>query len=74
MIFRVKQIDDNIFIAQVKDRWYGDWASIDNVDNFSWWSTESYSHNKTLEDALSVIERHKKYIERKKEYPKYYKV
>lgn len=75
MKFRIKQIADNIFIAQVKETWYYKWESIDNIINLSWSSkTNKYHYNETYEEALIVIERHKKYLKEKSKYPKYYKV
>lgn len=73
MKYRVKQIAENIFIPQCRESWFDTWESIDNIDNYVWNFTEKYSHNETLEKALSVIVRHKKYLESKIKYPKYYK-
>lgn len=73
MKYRVKQIAENIFIAQCKQGFFDYWKSIDNIDNFVWCQVEKYSNNDTLEQALSVIVRYKKYLESKNKYPKYYK-
>lgn len=74
MKYRIKQIANDIFIAQCK-KWYDyQWESIDNINNFVWYTTESYSNNKTYEEALCVIERYKKYLKEKNKYPKYYKL
>lgn len=73
MKYRVKQIAENIFIPQCKECFLFKWESIDNIDNYVWTTIEKYSHNETLEQALSVIVRHKKYLESKNKYPKYYK-
>lgn len=75
MKFRIKQIADNIFIAQVKEAWYYKWESIDNILNLSWTSrANKYHYNETYEEALKVIKDHKKHLETKNKYPKYYKV
>lgn len=74
MRYRIKQISDDVFIAQVKETWYYKWESIDNVINLSWSTNTKYHYNDTYEKAIDVIERHKKYIAKKKEYPKYYKI
>ena len=74
MKYRIKQIDKNIFIAQCKEYFLFKWESIDNIINLSWTTTKKYHHNETLEDALKVIENHKKYLKTKNQYPKYHKV
>lgn len=73
MKYRVKQIAENIFIPQCREFFIFKWESIDNIDNYVWTTIEKYSHNETLEQALSVIVRYKKYLESKNKYPKYYK-
>lgn len=74
MQYRVKQTADNIFIPQCRICFISKWEAIDNIDNYVWYTVEHYSHNETLEKAMSVIVRHKKYLESKHKYPKYYKV
>ena len=75
MRFRIKQIDKNIFIAQCKEWYEFSWDSIDKINNYLWLTTpKSHCHNKTYEEALQVIERHKKYLKEKNKYPKYFKV
>lgn len=75
MKYRIKQIADDIFIAQVKEAWYLKWESIDNIINFNWsTSVKKFHYNETFEAALAVIEIHKKNLETKKQYPKYHKV
>jgi len=73
MRYRIKQKADNIFIAQCKQKFFGYWESIDNVNNYVWYQVEKYSYNETLEQALKVIERYKEYLKSKNQYPKYYK-
>lgn len=74
MKYRIKQKADNIFIAQCKQGFFDYWESIDSVDNYVWYQVDKYSYNETLEQALKVIERHKEYLKRKNQYPKYHKV
>ena len=74
MQYRVKQIADNIFIPQCRQYLIFKWEAIDNIDNYVWSTTEKYSYNTTLEQAMGVIVNHKKYLKNKKKYPKYYKV
>ena len=74
MRFRIKQIADDIFVGQCKEWYEFSWNSIDRIDNYLWLSPKIYCHNKTYEEALQVIERHKKNLKRKNQYPKYFKV
>lgn len=73
MKYRIKQVEKNIFIPQFKKCFLFNWESIDNIKNYTWLSTEKYSHNETYDEAFEVIQRHKRYLKRTK-YPKYYKV
>lgn len=74
MKYRIKQIADDIFIAQCKEWWFDTWESIDNILNLSWATYRKYHYNETFEAALQVIEKHKKHLETTKQYPKYHKV
>lgn len=73
MKYRIKQVEKNIFIPQFKKCFLLKWESIDNIKNYTWLSTEKYSHNETYDEAFEVIQRHKRHLKRTK-YPKYYKV
>lgn len=74
MQYRIKQLADNIFIPQCREWFIFQWGAIDNIDKYVWNTTEKYSQNETFEEALKVIENHKKYLKRKNQYPKYHKV
>jgi hypothetical protein len=74
MQYRIKQTAENIFIAQCKECFLFKWESIDNIINLVWTTSRKYHHNETFEAALEVIENHKKHLESKHKYPKYYKV
>lgn len=74
MKYRIKQIADDIFIAQYKECFLFKWESIDNIINLTWTTSMKYHYNETYEAALKVIENHKKHLETKNKYPKYHKV
>ncbi len=74
MQYRIKQIDENIFIPQCRKYWLDEWESLDNELNFTWIIKVSYAHHDSYEKALNTIERYKKYLKEKNKYPKYYKV
>ena len=77
MKFRIKQIDENIYIPQVKKYFFDNWNGIDN----RWdevWSNEffqtKYCKQNTYQDALNEIEIWKTKNHKKKNYPKYFEI
>jgi len=77
MKFRVKQIDENSFIPQVRKNLFGSWYGIDSSYNDTWYSKEfqtKYCAKPTLSDALSEIDIWKTKIHKKGNYPIYHKL
>ena len=77
MKFRIKQIDDNVFIPQVKKALFDSWDGIDNKLNQTWMGKEyqtKYCVKPTLLEALQEVEIYKTRIHKKNGYPKYYKL
>lgn len=86
MKYRIKQIEENKFLPQVKTWFLGSWKSIDKEDFYLWTAKR---HRKfcicsTLREAKDVINDYKWYLEYRKDtiaatakkmfYPKYHKV
>jgi hypothetical protein len=77
MKFRIKQIDDNNYIPQVKMGWFRGWVGIDNKWNENWFSKEfqtKHCAKPTLLEAQQEVEIYKTRIHKKNGYPKYYKL
>ena len=77
MKFRIKQIDENIYIPQLKKNLFSSWCGIDNNWNEIWWDAffqTKYCSQKTYQDALNEIEIWKTKNHKKKNYPKYFEV
>lgn len=77
MKFRIKQIDENKFIPQVKKALFDSWDGIDNKFNDTWMGKEyqtKYCAKPTLLEALQEVEIYKTRIHKKNGYPKYYKL
>ena len=75
MKFRIKQIDDNVFIPQVKKGWFNSWNGIDNKWNETWMGNgfqTRYCAKPTLLEAQQEVEIYKTRIHKKNSYPKYY--
>ena len=59
--YRVKQIDNDIFIAQRKEYFFSRWVSIDKKDFlYEWWILTSNCKCNTFEEAENIIIENKK--------------
>lgn len=77
MKFRIKQIDDNKYIPQVKMALFDSWDGIDNKCTASWNIEEfqtRYCVKPTLLEAQQEVEIYKTKMHKKNSYPKYYKI
>ena len=77
MKFRIKQIDDNKYIPQVKMALFDSWDGIDNKRDETWMGKEyqtKYCVKPTLLEAQQEVEIYKTRIHKKNGYPKYYKL
>ena len=77
MKFRVKQIDENTFIPQVRNNLFGSWYGIDNKWGTTWFNKvyqTKYCAKPTLDDALLEIDIYKTKIHKKDNYPIYHKL
>ena len=77
MKFRIKQVDHNIYIPQVKNNFFSSWCAIDNKWDTLWNINEfqtRYCGHKTYADALREIEIWKIKIHFKRHFPKYYEI
>jgi hypothetical protein len=74
MQYRVKQIDENCFLAQCRTCFLIKWENIDRVDNYTWCYDVSNAIHPSLQDAMNTINRYRVYIKNKTQYPKYYKM
>jgi len=77
MKYRIKQVDHNIYIPQVKQNFFDNWLGIDNRWDERWWDKDNqtrYCGKKTFEDALLEIEIWKTNNHKKINYPKYFKL
>ena len=65
--YRIKSIDNNIFIAQKKSGFFSDWESIDRMDFFYLWKYNiNWCKCSTFEEAENVIFKNKELTKRKK--------
>ena len=77
MEFRIKQLDEIVFIPQVKERLFSSWCGIDNTDKMIWITEKSqYNYCKvySYEKALNRIKIWKANKNIEKPYPKYFKI
>jgi len=77
MKFRVKQIDENSFIPQVRKNLFGSWYGIDNDFNDTWYAEyyqNKYCSKQTIYDALLEIDIWKTRIHKKNNFPIYHKI
>lgn len=77
MKFRIKQIDENIYIPQIKQDFFSSWYGIDNNWNELWYDKSfqtKYCGQKTYQEALNEIEVWKTKNHKKKNYPKYFEI
>lgn len=72
MKYRVKQINENCFLAQCRTCFIFTWNNIDRINNYTWKYDVSNAIHKSLDDAMITINRYRIYIKNKKQYPKYY--
>lgn len=79
MKYRIKQISENEFIAQVKNGFLGDWFGI-YYDKVYCTTFYHYSYQKefciveTKERAIEIINLYKVQLEKQKKYPIYIKI
>ena len=66
-MYRIKQISENIFIAQYKKWYWNDWKSIDKFDDYLWSIDAKDTFFTNIDSAKEAIKNYKKY-------PKYFKV
>ena len=74
--YRIKQVDENWYIPQVKSGLLGTWDGIDALLFESWYSEEyqiRHCSAKTLEEARQRIAEYKEETKNKKKFPKYFK-
>lgn len=74
--YRIKQVEENWYIPQVKSGLLGTWDGIDGLLFESWYSDEYQIRHcsvKTLDEARKRIAEHKDKINNKKKFPKYFK-
>ena len=65
--YRIKSIDNNIFIAQKKSGFFDSWASIDRINFFYLWEYNlKYCECSTFAEAENVIFKHKELTKKKK--------
>lgn len=74
MMYRVKQISEKRFIAQCKRYWIYRWESIDSESNYTWIINTHQVQHHSLEQAKKTIDRYKEFLDKAKQYPKYFKV
>ena len=76
MNFRIKQLDENVFIPQVKKRFFSKWKGIQKNNYKTWHSNDfqrKYCAQDTYPEALSQIQIWKHKDIKEKIYPKYFK-
>jgi hypothetical protein len=64
--YRIKSIDNNIFIAQKKSGFFDSWVSIDKANFlYEWYSNLHYCKCSTFEEAENVIFKNKELTKKK---------
>jgi hypothetical protein len=77
MKFRVKQIDENKYIPQIKIGFFNNWLGIDNIWKETWIDEllqTKYCAKPSLDDALLEIDIWKTRIHKKNKFPVYHNV
>jgi hypothetical protein len=78
MKYRIKQISEKQFLAEIKKDWFTPWEALD-IHNpvFTWVDLKEYQNLcivETMQHAKLIIERHKEWMESQNKYPKFFEI
>jgi hypothetical protein len=77
MRYRVVEIQENVFIPQVKKSIFSSWNGIQKNGCDVWFGKHyqlRYCSTSTLEEAKQIAQTHKERKDKNKQYPKYFKL
>lgn len=77
MKYRVVEIQQGLFIPQVRKNIFSSWYGIQKNGADTWYDGHyqlRYCSTSTLEEAKQIVEKHKEIINKKNQYPKYFKL